>query len=80
MYIALVGDGASRHWAWAVLMAVVLEIGMLATPYPQVFYIDVGLSFIIVTLAAHVIFGIVLGITAHKLSQAWPMSSTIHSP
>lgn len=33
MYLAIVGDGR-RHWIWAVLFALGLELGMLFTPYP----------------------------------------------
>jgi hypothetical protein len=32
MYLALVGDANRRHWAWAVVFAVALELGMLFTP------------------------------------------------
>ena len=46
MYVAMIGDGARRHWAWAVLMALALELGMLLTPYPQVFHIAVTPRFI----------------------------------
>src|SRR5437867_1095842 len=35
MYLALIGDGTRRHWIWAVVMAVGLELGMLFTPYPK---------------------------------------------
>jgi hypothetical protein len=66
MYVALVGDPAKRSWIWAVVMAAGLELGMLLTPYPQVFGIHVTATFITVTLLAHLIFGIVLG-----FSSAW---------
>src|SRR5690242_4051291 len=39
MYLALVGKVENRHWGWAVLMAIALEVGMLLSPYPQVFQI-----------------------------------------
>ena len=39
MYLALIGDPGRRHWAWAIAMAVALELGMLFTPYPRVFQI-----------------------------------------
>jgi hypothetical protein len=61
MYAAMIGEAAKRHWSWAVVMAVVLEMGMLLSPYPQVFGIHIGANFVAVTLAAHVIFGLALG-------------------
>jgi hypothetical protein len=74
MYLAVIGDGARRHWAWAVLMAVGLELGMLLTPYPQVFHIAVSPRFIAVTAAAHAIFGVVLGLSVRWLARTrrWP--------
>ena len=47
----------------AVLMALALELGMLLTPYPQVFGIAVNAYFVAVTIAAHGIFGVGLGLT-----------------
>jgi hypothetical protein len=70
MYIALIGDAARRHWGWAVLMAVGLELGMLLTPYPGVFGIRVTKTFVAVTLAAHLIFGIVLGLWARHVARS----------
>lgn len=61
MYVAMIGEAGRRHWGWAVLMAVGLELGMLFTPYPGVFGIHVTPTFVAVTLSAHLIFGIVLG-------------------
>jgi hypothetical protein len=62
MYLALIGYPARRHWSWALLMALALELGMLLTPYPHVFNIPVTTRFVIVTLAAHGIFGVTLGL------------------
>lgn len=61
MYLAIIGDARRRHWAWAVALALGLELGMLFTPYPSVFNIPVTLRFVIVTVAAHAIFGVGLG-------------------
>jgi hypothetical protein len=61
MYLALIGDGRSRHWSWAVLLAMGLELGMLFTPYPRVFGIPLSSRFVLVTLAAHAVFGVGLG-------------------
>jgi len=68
MYVALVGDARRRHWAWAVLMALGLELGMLLTPYPQVFNIPVTARFVMVTVAAHAIFGVGLGFSVRWLA------------
>src|ERR1043166_7244264 len=67
MYLAMIGNPARRHWTWAVLMALALELGMLLTPYPQVFGIPVTARFVMVTIAAHSIFGVGLGWAARWL-------------
>ena len=69
MYLALVGDPRKRHWAWAVVFAVALELGMLLTPYPQVFGIAVTGQFVVVTMAAHAVFGVGLGLTVKGLAK-----------
>jgi hypothetical protein len=68
MYLAMIGRVAERHWAWAVLMALALELGMLFTPYPQVFRIPVTARFVTVTIAAHAIFGVILGVSVKALA------------
>jgi hypothetical protein len=69
MYMAMLGNPAKHGWGWAVLMAAGLEAGMLFTPYPAVFGIPLTARFVEATLAAHVIFGIVMGLVAKRLSQ-----------
>ena len=69
MYVAMIGNATRRHWAWAVLMALALELGMLLTPYPQVFNIPVTTRFVTVTVAAHAIFGVGLGLTVRWLAN-----------
>jgi hypothetical protein len=69
MYVALVGDAKRRLWAWAVVFAVGLELGMLFTPYPKFFGIVLAPSFVVVTLAAHLVFGAVMGLSALGLSR-----------
>lgn len=69
MYLALIGDAARRHWAWAVLFSLGLELGMLFTPYPAVFDIGVTKQFVVVTIAAHAIFGIALGLFVWRFSS-----------
>lgn len=66
MYMAMIGDGRRRHWAWAVLFAAGLELGMLFTPYPRVFNIPLTARFIVVTLAAHALFGTGLGFSVRR--------------
>lgn len=70
MYLAIIGDTRRRHWSWAIVMAVGLELGMLFTPYPRMFSITVGAAFIVVTLAAHLIFGLSLGLTSRRLAKS----------
>jgi hypothetical protein len=70
MYVSMLGNPTRRHWAWAVLMALGLELGMLLTPYPQVFNITVNTRFVMVTLVAHAIFGIGLGLVVHWLATS----------
>ncbi len=69
MYMAMVGEGTRRHWAWAVVFAMGLELGMLFTPYPGVFGISVTARFVVVTLVAHGIFGMELGLAARWLER-----------
>lgn len=69
MYLAVVGDATRRHWAWAVFFALILELGMLLTPYPAVFNIPVTARFVAVTVAAHAIFGVGLGLSVRWLAR-----------
>jgi hypothetical protein len=64
MYLALIGDAVKRSWIWAVLFAVGLEIALLVTPYASFFGIAKTPTFILVTLSAHAVFGVVMGISA----------------
>jgi hypothetical protein len=61
MYVALIGHPLKHHWAWGILFAVGLELAMLLTPYPAFFGIPLTGTFVTVTLAAHLVFGIVMG-------------------
>jgi hypothetical protein len=72
MYLALLGDARRHAWWWGIVMAVSLEIFMLITPYTRFFGIPLTTRFVIVTLFAHAIFGIVLGWLARVCSQNWP--------
>jgi hypothetical protein len=73
MYLALVGDARRRSWLWAVLLATGLELGMLLTPYPRFFAIPLTALFVAVTFAAHLIFGVVLGLLAKRWAVRWPV-------
>jgi hypothetical protein len=77
MYLAMVGNPQKRHWAWAVVFAVGLELGMLFTPYTRAFGIPISSTFVVVTLTAHLIFGVVLGIISGKLWRKWSPSGTL---
>ena len=79
MYVAILGNPTRRHWAWAALMALALELGMLLTPYPQIFQISVNPRFVAVTISAHAIFGICLGLTTRLLKGFYLLSSANHA-
>lgn len=70
MYAAIIGNPTRRHWLWAVLMAVGLELWMLLSPYPRYFGIHIGAAFIAATLAAHLIFGVTLGLWTRRAWRA----------
>lgn len=71
MYVALIGDPRRRHWAWAILMATALELGMILTPYPRVFGIAVTTRFVAVTMAAHAVFGVCLGVAVRWFAEGF---------
>ena len=50
------------------LLATGLEMGMLLTPYPRMFGIPVTPRFVAVTMAAHAIFGVCLGLGAKRVA------------
>jgi hypothetical protein len=80
MYLALIGDARRRSWLWAVLVATGLELAMLFTPYPQFFAIPLTALFVAVTFAAHLIFGVVLGIATQRWAWRWPaLAVTSHN-
>jgi hypothetical protein len=74
MYMALVGDAAKRSWLWAVLFATGLELAMLFTPYTSFFGIHMTTRFVIVTFAAHAVFGVALGLGAQWFAKLWTES------
>jgi hypothetical protein len=70
MYAAIVNGNWRRLWWVAVVFAVGLELGMLFTPYPATFGIRMSSLFVVVTLAAHGIFGITMGRMSIRL-EGW---------
>ena len=74
MYVALVGEAARRHWLWAVAMAVGIETVMLLSPYAAFFSIPLTATFVAVTLAAHTIFGVTMGLGARWFAQQWMLT------
>jgi len=69
MYLALIGDANRRSWLWAVAFALGLELGVLFTPYPNVFGIPLTMRFVIVTVAAHAIFGLTKGLSVQRICR-----------
>ena len=69
MYMALIGDATRRTWWWAVAVAVFLELAMLFTPYTRFFGINASTRFVVVTLTAHVIFGVALGLYSRRAAR-----------
>jgi len=76
MYLAAIGDARRRSWLWAVVMAVGLELAMLFTPYPGMFSIKVTPTFVWVTLVAHLIFGVVLGLICRAVMRRMGTGTT----
>lgn len=72
MYMAMIGDARGKSWLWAIALAAGLELAMLFTPYPQFFAIAVTALFVAVTLTAHAIFGVALGLTTRRIAVASP--------
>lgn len=70
MYLAMIGDARRRSWLWAVALAVGLELGMLLTPYTGFFGIHPGAKFVVVTVLAHLVFGVTLGLYTRRRSAS----------
>jgi hypothetical protein len=59
-----IGKAKAGRWSalgWAMLTAVGIEICLLISPYGQCFGIPITTRFVVVTLTAHVVFGLGLG-------------------
>lgn len=77
MFAALIGETSRRYgggWLWAVLMAVGIELFMLLSPYAKFFNITLTARFVTVTLIAHVIFGVGLGLYFVWHARRWPIA------
>lgn len=70
MYLAIIGNPTRHHWSWGLVMAAGIELGLLLTPYSQTFGIAVTPRYVVVTLAAHLLFGAVMGLLALRLTIA----------
>jgi hypothetical protein len=72
--IGSVQDSVWKPIAWATLMAVGIEICLLASPYTQFFGISLTTRFVVVTLTAHIIFGIGLGTYFAAHANRWRLA------
>ncbi len=69
-----IGAFQVRQWKpvlWASLMAVGIEICLLLSPYTKFFTIKLTPRFVVVTLIAHIIFGIGLGLYYGWHARRW---------
>jgi hypothetical protein len=71
MYMAMIGDAGRRSWLWAIALAAGLELAMLFTPYTRFFGINLAALFVVVTLTAHIIFGVGLGLYTRHAARRW---------
>jgi hypothetical protein len=58
---------------WAVLMALGIELCLLASPYASFFGISMTARFVTVTIAAHLVFGLALGTYFAWHAKRWRM-------
>ncbi len=76
MFAAMIGEAKNRWgggWLWAVLMAVGIEAALLLSPYARFFGIQMTARFVTVTLVAHLIFGVALGLYYAWNSRRWTL-------
>lgn len=74
MFAALIGESNNRYASgrlWAVLMAVGIEACLLLSPYTRFFDIALSPKFIAVTLTAHIVFGLGMGLCFARHSRRW---------
>lgn len=80
MFAAMIGESSRRFgggWLWAVLMATGIEACLLASPYAQFFGITLSSRFVVVTLVAHIIFGIGMGLYFAWHARHWPVALAV---
>jgi hypothetical protein len=73
--IGAAGRGAWRPVMWAMVMAVGIEICLLVSPYSRFFDIHITTRFVVVTMTAHVIFGLGLGVYFAWHGSRWRLSA-----
>lgn len=78
---AAVGDSAAAAKAWksiayATSMAVGIELCLLASPYTSFFGIPLTMSFVVVTIMAHLIFGVGLGAYFAWFAEKWQLQAS----
>jgi len=74
MFAAMIGEASRRYgggWLWAVLMALAIEICLLLSPYATFFDIHLTARFVTVTLLAHIVFGVGLGLYFAWHARLW---------
>lgn len=80
MFAAMIGEASRRYgggWLWAVLMAVGIEICLLLSPYARFFNITLTTRFMVVTLLAHIVFGVGMGLYFAWHARMWRPSRAI---
>jgi hypothetical protein len=80
MYMAMIGDATRRSWLWAILLAAGLELAMLFTPYTTFFGITPAALFVVVTLTAHIIFGVAMGLYTRRAATRWAHGNLFLTP
>lgn len=83
MFASMIGT-SRRSWgaicSWAVIMALGIEFFLLMSPYTRFFNIHANAQFVAATIAAHVVFGIGLGLSFGWQSRLWPSGCTTGGP
>lgn len=55
-----------RHWAWAIVWGILLEVIVLLTPFAYIFGLQGKTKLIVIALSGHVAYGVALGIVCHR--------------
>ncbi len=71
MFLAMVGQPNPRRLFWgAVAWALFIEAMLLATPYTRFFGLKLDGRFLFLTLSAHLVFGLTLGLWCRRIASA----------